>query len=1156
MKKAIIQEWSILDLNVKLHLSQYIFEYITSVVLGGRVPCSTTPGVGSIKPPSILQQIVNQLLQSYAIIQKRSWIDEEGGGSQFREMTYKHIQQLLNLDNQMVQQKSQNLALQLLLSLITEFSLGGSSSEIGMNWEFHEKSRILFQQDFLPNCFGLGIDILKRSLSIRDESLFFGRVTNEDVSELLKMSVNALDLIREVLCWDFSPFNEVSSLKSIISTKMYKNKYASSGGGAGSASIEQGKINPNSKEWKERFTNTEILNMFIQLHQKFRQGLMSGATSSNALEAELFIRITHQVRLCLTQWCNISNECFENDKMAKLNFFVGLLSSIFALMGNALQTYTSLEFSLICGQEIYDCTQCIYRLFINFGFLPFIEIYQSQTNQAQFFEIMQHLTQATIRTMEISSKFNDQFIVDGLTTLLGCWSIICESIATSRLSVTGSYLDAKGADFVRQCCFEIFKSYVNLKVPDQRPVSNNEDDEDEEDDNDELFVDEQLNAMGIMGRQFAEPSLQLLNHKFSTRFSQLQSLFGQSFQTSRALDNLWEDFEWIIEIAGYVVADDAEGETPTLPPEIVDLTNDDTEDNIFFTFVNGILKFSQFELLCLSKSPQMLSPRISKTLMWFFWRWGQSYLMPEVSHYTESISRSILAMYGEKSENGVKVVDYLLQKISHNLAHWSAEHDTCQETIKLFIVMSKKKSIQRCVVKTNTFAEIVKNDFNTFNTLHKAPNWVKGKLTQCIISCCPSFIKVNEEGQKNFDELHHVLNLVLVPLRDQFNSILAKSDFHETYQQAQVMEQLDYCFEKFLGIAKGSTNPDIASTMVQFFNSEQILVNLVKLMHQYYLHEQFVTLIIRVFKSCIKAFVNSITKDQCKSLFSIALSMIQTFTQIHSKKNGDSSQAGGSKHRRPNALDELSEEERYKDLLLILKMLTCMISRDFLDFSEDGSSAVFSAEVRVKTDTHTTDALVNYVFQGIHLMLPLITIDLLDFAPLRKQYFRLISFMMEMYPEKVTILPQPLFNHFISALVFGLGHFELDIAQESFDAIHALSSFRSQYPNSFDLQDQSFVGMLIKECVNMLLYETFDIELLHNISDTLFGLILWDQNSYRMVVESILQNEPSHAQDIAKGFQYLDNGITEMTLQRRNMVKFYENLEKVIPKIRCFTRRK
>ena len=330
IKKSIVQEWNVLDVSMKLNLSQYLFEFIASVVLGGNVPSSISSGAGSIQPPSILQQIINQLLQGYSIIQKRSWIDENNGGKQFREMTFTHIQQLLSQDSPQVQQMSQNLALQLLLNLITEFSLGGSSSEIGMNWEFHEKSRVMFQQDFLSNCFVLGCDILKRTLSIQDESIFCGVVTNE-ISELLKMSVNALQLIREVLCWDFSPFNEMSSLKTIISTKIYKNKYASSGGGSGSAFLEQGKISPSSKEWKERFSNTDILTLLIQFHQKFRQGLVITSSNQNALDAELFIRITHQVRLCLTQWCNISIDCF-TDRNSKLNFFIGLLSSIFSLM--------------------------------------------------------------------------------------------------------------------------------------------------------------------------------------------------------------------------------------------------------------------------------------------------------------------------------------------------------------------------------------------------------------------------------------------------------------------------------------------------------------------------------------------------------------------------------------------------------------------------------------------------------------------------------------------------------------------------------------------------------------------------------------------------------------------------------------------------------
>ena len=677
---------------------------------------------------------------------------------------------------------------------------------------------------------------------------------------------------------------------------------------------------------------------------------------------------------------------------------------------SALSNVTSLEFSLICGQEIYDCTQCIFKLFTNFGFTSFIEIYH-HLGQQQFFEVMHSFTQATIRTIEISSRYNDQSFVDSLTTLLECWGVICGSITMARHNPSGtSQLDTKGSDFVRQCSFEIFKGYLNMKVPDQR--TNTDTDDEYEEENEELVVEEQLNSIGVLGRQLAEPSLQFLFHKFSSRFTQIQSLFGQNILHNRQLDMLWEDFEWIIEIGGYILADNVEGESPTLPLEIVELTG--STDNIFFEFVNAITKFSQFELLCLTKSPQMLSPRIAKTVMWFFWRWGQSYLMPEVSHHTESISKSIIAMYGEKSENGLKMVDYLLQKISHNLVHWASEHDTCQETIKLFNVMATKKSIRGCVIQSNTFTEMVKNDFNSYHNLHRAPNWIKGKLTQCLIHCCPAFVK-KEGDKKNYDTVRQVLSFIFNPLRDQFNSVLSRSDFQEVYQKPQTIEQLDYCIEKFLGIAKGSHHQDLASITLSYFESEQILQNLVKLMSQYHLHEQFITSIVRTFKNCVKSFVSYLSKAECASLFSIALSMIQTYQQFNIKKTS----SGSTKDRR-NVLDDLTEEERYKDLLLILKMLTCMISKEFLDFEDNDTSGVFSAEIRIKSNDLPQNDLTNFVFQGIHLILPLITVELLDFAPLRKQYFKLIGFMMEMYPEKVSVLPNQLFNHFINSLVFGM----------------------------------------------------------------------------------------------------------------------------------------
>ena len=60
------------------------------------------------------------------------------------------------------------------------------------------------------------------------------------------------------------------------------------------------------------------------------------------------------------------------------------------------------------------------------------------------------------------------------------------------------------------------------------------------------------------------------------------------------------------------------------------------------------------------------------------------------------------------------------------------------------------------------------------------------------------------------------------------------------------------------------------------------------------------------------------------------------------------------------------------------------------------------------------------VLLGLHILIPLISEEMLKFPKLCRQYFRLLSFLLEVYPEKVAGLPADAFSQLMRTLEYGL----------------------------------------------------------------------------------------------------------------------------------------
>ena len=154
------------------------------------------------------------------------------------------------------------------------------------------------------------------------------------------------------------------------------------------------------------------------------------------------------------------------------------------------------------------------------------------------------------------------------------------------------------------------------------------------------------------------------------------------------------------------------------------------------------------------------------------------------------------------------------------------------------------------------------------------------------------------------------------------------------------------------------------------------LASMVHLLALYHHYSIIVELILELFCETAKRILCYFTAAESRVLYESSLSLIRTYADHQVGKR---------------TVDKEAEEEQYRDLLLLMELLTNLLSKDFIDLSppDSGSESV---------ETVTAADVCLY---GLNIIMPLMSAELLKFPNLCLQYFKTITFVCEIYPEKV-----------------------------------------------------------------------------------------------------------------------------------------------------------
>ncbi|XP_048653674.1 exportin-4-like, partial [Marmota marmota marmota] len=306
-----------------------------------------------------------------------------------------------------------------------------------------------------------------------------------------------------------------------------------------------------TESWRETLLDSRVMELFFTVHQKIRE---DSDMAQDSLQ-------------CLAQLASLHGPIFpdEGSQVDYLAHFIeGLLNTINRI---EIEDSEAVGISSIISNLITVFPRNVLTAIPN-------ELFSS------FVNCLTHLTCSFGRSAALEEVLDkdDMVYMEAYDKLLESWLTLVQDDKHFH----------KG--FFTQHAVQVFNSYIHchLAAPDgtrnltANGVASREEEEIselQEDDRDQFS--DQLASVGMLGRIAAEHCIPLLTSLLEERVTRLhgqlqrhqQQLLaspGSSTIDNKMLDDLYEDIHWLILVTGYLLADDTQGETPLIPPEIME----------------------------------------------------------------------------------------------------------------------------------------------------------------------------------------------------------------------------------------------------------------------------------------------------------------------------------------------------------------------------------------------------------------------------------------------------------------------------------------------------------------------------------------------------------------------------------------------------------
>ncbi|AWP13536.1 Exportin-4 [Scophthalmus maximus] len=1086
--EAVVREWILLEKTSIESLRTFLLTYV-------------------LQRPNLQKYVREQILLAVAVIVKRGSLDK----SINCKSIFLEVGQLISSGNPTVQ----TLACSILTALLSEFSSSSKTSSIGLSMEFHGSCKRLFQEESLREIFMLTMEVLQE----------FSRRENLS-AQMSCVFQRYLTLANQVLSWNFLPPNHILSVSV--------GDQALTGGSLGRHYIAMFEATQNvtlkpSESWREALLDTRVMDLFFTVHRKIRE---DSDMAQDSLQ-------------CLAQLASMHGPIFP-DESAQVSYLAHLVEGLLSMInGIEIEDSEAVGISNIISNLITMFPRSILTALPSDLFTSFINC-------------LTLLTCSFGRSAALEEVLDkdDMVYMEAYDKLLESWLTLVQD----------------EEHFPRGCfvqpAIQVFNSYIqcHLAAPDGtrnlsvNGISSHEEEEINElqEDDRELFSD-QLSSIGMLGRVAAAHCIPLLTSLLEDRVTRLHGQLQRTQQhlmaasdlgtvDRKVLDDLYEDIHWLILVSGYVLADDPQGETPVIPTEVMEFSiKHSTEVDINTTLqilgspgekassipgcnrtdsvirlLSAVLRTSEVESRATRASlTELLSPQMGKDIMWFLRRWAKTYLLVDEKLY-EQISIPLSTAFGADTEGAQWIVGYLLEKVINNLSVWSSEPELANDTVELLVTLVEKRERANIVVQCESWWNLAKQFASRSPPLHLLSSSVQRTLMKALV--LGGFAHMDSDTKQQY------WAEVLHPLQQRFLNLINQENFAQISQEESVKQEIVATLEALCGIAEATQIDNVASL---FSFLMDFLSSCIGLMEVYSNTPETINLIIEVFVEVAHKQICYLGETKSMKLYEACLTLLQ----VYSKNNQSRKRS-----------DVTAEEDQYQDLLLIMELLTNLLSKEFIDFSD--TDEVFRNQDQGTPASGRTVSAADVVLYGVNIVLPLMSQDLLKFPSLCNQYYKLITFICEIFPEKIPQLPEELFKSLMFSLELGMTSMSSEISQL---CLEALSPLAEQCAKNQEKDTPLFIATrhFLKLVFDMLVLQKHNTEMTVAAGEALYTLVCLHQAEYSELVETLLSSQRDAViyQRLADAFNQLTAGSTPPTMDRKQKVAFLKSLEEFVANV-------
>ncbi|KAL6883263.1 hypothetical protein ACP4OV_010677 [Aristida adscensionis] len=997
-------------------------------------------------------------------------------------------------------------------TLVSEF-FPMTASAMGLPKEFHEQCEWSLEVQFLKDFYCWAQAAVFNTAE---------KILNSNVSTPEERACSAaMRLMLQILSWSFKHTVEHEVWDAKINSGLRSDTI-------NLKKFERSLVKPGSM-WREILISsghtTWLLNYYTTLRQKYSYDTLWGDSP-----------LAVSCRQLIVQLCSLSGSVFPNDNGdAQIKHLMHILSAVVQWIEPPDVIAASIRNGGSESEFVDGCHVLLSMASLTTGSL-FDNLLKSIRHYGTI-NLLSALTSEAVKSVLDNQSEEDTWGSDALDILLETWNVILgdDDADKSPISADGA-IAASG----------LFKIIVesHLKAAADSAF--------EDTDDTEYFHvsvskrDEQLALYALIARAAADSTIPYLTQLFSERFARLSQRNGECDPTQTL-----EELYWLLLITSHVLTDSGEGETLLIPEALQGGFSNIVEagQHPVVTLSWSIINFSR---QCLDPGirAKYFSPRLMEAVIWFLGRWVATYLVPlDVSRQAsrtdiDSVgtngtqhSRKLLNTFAWENNQGELVLDFVVLISMLALTTYQGETElqtlTCQ---KLLATVVRRKHTCTYLVQLDSWRDLTRA-FASGRSLFSLSGRLQRSLAETL-ACAASCIKDPEASAQYLRDL-------MGPVAGCLVENASRNDLKSVAQQADVVYMVCCLLERLRGAARAAQP---RTQKVLFEMGHTVMNSLLTLLEVYKNESAVVYMILKFVVDFVDGQAVFLDAKETSALVNFCLRLLQ----IYSSHN-----IGKVMLSLSSSLRSESQAEKYKDLRALLRLLTNICSKDLVGFlsESNGDGSPDIAEV---------------IYVGLDIVTPLISLDLLKYPKLSRDYFILVSHLLEVYPEKVAHLNRDAFARIAGSLEFGLRNQDSDVVEKCLAAVNALASYHfkerlggrgglntqlMESEGSSGKLQESISSHFLRLLLQLLLFEDFRTELSGSAADALLPLLFCEQELYQRLVHELLekQQNPTVKSRLATAFHNLtsSNNLSS-SLDRPNRQKFRKNLHAFLADVSGF----